>query len=60
VSELSLGPLDTVPLRPSAAFFPPEQVAEVKAIGCELPVTHGLPLSRFTRTELHRRSSSVA
>jgi hypothetical protein len=34
--------------------FPPEQVAEVKAIACELPVTHGLPLSRFTRTELHR------
>jgi hypothetical protein len=34
--------------------FPPEQVAEVKAIACELPVTRGLPLSRFTRTELHR------
>ena len=34
--------------------FPPEQVAEVKAIACELPATHGLPLSRFSRTELHR------
>ncbi len=34
--------------------FPPEQVAEVKAIACELPATVGLPLSRFTRTELHR------
>lgn len=33
---------------------PPEQVAEVKAIACELPATHGLPLGRFTRTELHR------
>jgi hypothetical protein len=25
----------------------------VKAIACELPATHGLPLGRFTRTELH-------
>jgi hypothetical protein len=29
-------------------------VAEVKALACELPATHGLPLSRFSRTELHR------
>ena len=40
--------------RDARAVFPPEQVAEVKAIACELPVTLGLPLSRFTRTELHR------
>jgi len=26
----------------------------VRAIACELPATHGLPLGRFTRTELHR------
>jgi hypothetical protein len=26
----------------------------VKALACELPATHGLPLSRFSRTELHR------
>jgi hypothetical protein len=32
----------------------PEQVAEVKAIACELPATPGLPLGRFTRSELHR------
>lgn len=25
----------------------------MKAIACELPATHGLPLGRFTRTELH-------
>jgi hypothetical protein len=36
------------------AVFPPEQVAEVKAIACELPRTHVLPLSRFSRVELHR------
>jgi hypothetical protein len=40
--------------RAARAVFPPEQVAEVKAIACELPATHGLPLSRFSRTELHR------
>jgi hypothetical protein len=40
--------------RVARAVFPPEQVAEVKAIACELPATHGLPLSRYSRTELHR------
>ena len=40
--------------RVARAVFPPQQVAEVKAIACELPVTHGLPLSRFSRVELHR------
>jgi hypothetical protein len=33
---------------------PPEQVAEVKAIACELPRSHDVPLSRFSRVELHR------
>lgn len=36
------------------AVSPPEQVAEVKALACELPATQGLPLSRFSRAELHR------
>jgi DDE superfamily endonuclease len=40
--------------RADRVVFPPEQVAEVKAIACELPVTHGRPLGRFSRTELHR------
>ncbi len=26
----------------------------MKALACELPATHGLPLSRFSRAELHR------
>jgi transposase len=34
--------------------FPPEEVAQVKAIACELPRTQGVPLSRFSRAELHR------
>jgi len=41
-------------VRVARAVFPPEQVAEVKALACGLPVSHGLPLSRFSRTELHR------
>jgi DDE superfamily endonuclease len=40
--------------RVARAVFPPEQVAEVKAVACELPATHGVPLSRCSRTELHR------
>jgi DDE superfamily endonuclease len=40
--------------RVARAVSPPQQVAEVKAIACELPATHGLPLGRFSRTELHR------
>ena len=40
--------------RAARAVFPPEQIAEVKALACELPATQGLPLSRFSRTELHR------
>jgi len=34
--------------------FPPRVVALVKAIACELPATLGLPLSRFSRSELRR------
>ena len=40
--------------RVARAVFPPEQVAEAKAIACELPATCGVPLSRFSRAELHR------
>lgn len=36
------------------AAFPPEEVAQVKAIACELPKDLGVPLSRFSRAELHR------
>ena len=43
--------------RVDRVVFPPEQVAEVKAIACELPRTHELPLSRFSRVELHRLGS---
>ncbi len=40
--------------RGDRAVFPPEEVAEVKAVACELPKAQGVPLSRFSRSELHR------
>ena len=46
--------LRIVSVRAARAVFPPEQVAEVKALACELPATQGLPLGRFSRNELHR------
>ena len=33
-------------------FFPPEVVMQVKALACELPHEHKLPLSRFSRQDL--------
>ncbi len=40
--------------RVARAVFPPQEVAQVKAIACELPREHDVPLSRFSRAELHR------
>ncbi len=40
--------------RAARVVFPPEEVAQVKAIACELPSQQGVPLSRFSRAELHR------
>src|SRR5215213_5218372 len=40
--------------RVDRAVFPPEQVAEVVAVACELPARHERPLGRFSRAELHR------
>ena len=40
--------------RVARAVSPPEQVAAVKAVACELPARYGLPLGRFSRTELYR------
>ena len=33
-------------------FFPPESVAEIKAIACQLPVAREIPLSRFSLAEM--------
>ncbi len=40
--------------RAARGVFPPEEVTRVKAVACELPRTEGVPLSRFSRAELHR------
>jgi hypothetical protein len=40
--------------RVARGVFPPEEVAQVKAIACELPASQGVPVSRFSRAELHR------
>jgi hypothetical protein len=40
--------------RVARAVSPPEEIAQVKATACALPAEHGLPLSRFSRAELHR------
>jgi len=33
-------------------LFPPELVVQIKALACELPAKHGLPLSRWSTTDL--------
>ena len=33
-------------------LFPPQQIAEVKAVACQLPVQRGVPLSRFSLCEI--------
>ena len=40
--------------RDARAVFPPQELAAVKAIACELPASEGVPLSRFSQSELHR------
>ncbi len=45
-----------VPERAGRGAFPPEAVAEVKAIACELPRERGVPLSRFSSAEIAREA----
>jgi DDE superfamily endonuclease len=37
-------------------LFPPLQIAEVKALACELPAERGVPLSRWSSTEIAREA----
>jgi DDE superfamily endonuclease len=53
----------SIPVRDGPADFPPELVVQVKALACELPATHELPLSRWSTTDLAQyvsRSGLVA
>lgn len=36
------------------AFFPPQIVVQVRALACELPSERGIPLSRFSSSEIAR------
>lgn len=37
-------------------LFPPELVVDIKALACQLPSTHGLPLSRWSIAEVTRQA----
>ena len=43
-----------IPDRDGPGLFPPEVVVQVKALACELPTTHGVPLARWSLGELTR------
>ncbi len=36
-------------------LFPPDLVVQIKALACELPAKHGLPLSRWSTDDLVRQ-----
>jgi len=40
--------------RVAPGFFPPEVVMQVKALACELPVDSGVPLSRWSTSDIAR------
>ncbi len=42
------------------SFFPPEEIAQIKALACQLPAERGIPLSRFSITEIVREVISQA
>ena len=42
------------------SFFPPEEIAQIKALACQLPAERGIPLSRFSITEIVREVISSA
>jgi len=41
-------------------LFPPEEIAQIKALACQLPAERGIPLSRFSITEIVREVISLA
>jgi len=45
------------PARVAPGLFPPELVVQVKALACELPSQFGLPLSRWSLSELNEQVS---
>lgn len=46
--------LKNVPGRVAPGVFPPDLIVHIKALACELPVTHQLPLSRWSVADITR------
>jgi hypothetical protein len=44
-----------MPVRVAPGLFPPDLVVQIKALACELPAKHGLPLSRWSTDDLVRQ-----
>ena len=42
--------------RAAPGSFPPELVVQIKALACELPATRGVPLSRFSCSDIAREA----
>src|SRR6202171_1418827 len=42
----------SAPARVVPGFFPPELVVQIKALACELPATHGVPLSHLDTPDI--------
>src|ERR1019366_8400974 len=42
-------------VRVAPGLFPPDLVVQIKALACELPAKHGLPLSRWSTDDLVRQ-----
>jgi len=42
------------------SFFPAEEIAQIKALACQLPAERGIPLSRFSITKIVREVISEA
>ena len=42
------------------SLFPPEEISQIKALACQLPAERGIPLSRFSITEIVREVISAA
>jgi transposase len=55
-AEEGLAGLDERPRPGRPRWFPPAEIAEVKALACELPAQTGRPLSRWSAAELAREA----
>jgi len=50
----------TSPDKGGRSLFPPKDIAQIKALACQLPAERGIPLSRFSISEIVREVISAA